>query len=237
MSQSSSSENTDLKENLDKFFAIEDLSELEQFYQGIESKYGLEKIQNFLNDQGLPKTEQGRANLAFYPELLDPKARIEFQKEAIVNSFRDYVFLATVVGLQEIKMLNNDDYSFFVNEMGRYLDFIRDQGLKAPFYQVVAKRIAVTLFSFPSIITFNGIHKVIVPILKDSGFEPMHHNLLLLLAKHESDDFLSENDPISAEAKELRKLINSKEEDLSKDQKLKIKIYYPPIPSLKMLSS
>lgn len=228
--------------DIDTFFTIDDLSELENTYHQLISKYGLQKIQKYYKKQKFPKTEQGKANLLFHPEILDPKTRLMMQKMAILKTFGDYVFLAAVAGLQGVKFKNINNYGFFVNELGRYLDMIRDQNLAAPFFQVIATRIAITLLYFPSILTFHGIHKVIIPLLENPDFKLSHHNLLLLIVKHESPSFFSDtlekgaSSELVKEIKEMKKIFDLKEDQLNNEQKLKKTIHYSAIPDLKMFN-
>lgn len=224
--------------DINNFFTIDNLDKLQSDYISLKTKYGLNKIQKYYRKCKLPKTEQGMANLLFYPQILDAEARLIIQKIAILNNFRDYVFLATVCGLQDEKFDDVNNYSFFVKAMGGYLEMIRSDNLKSWFPQIIVNRIAVTLFIFPQIEAFYTISEVIIPLLENPEFESCHHNLLLVLAKHESPLFFSDklekvaSPKLTKEIQEMREIFNLKDDELNEEQDLKKMIHYACIPNL-----
>jgi hypothetical protein len=172
-----------LKQDLDKFFAIENLSDLQKAYLELTSKYGLLKIQQYIKKYEIPQKEQGIVNILFYPEILEKEQRIKLQKSAVTNGLGNYAVLAATVGLQEAK-LEPQEYGYFINALGMWLMQIFEDNLDSPFFLSLVNRITITLYSFPTLTAFQGIEKAVIPLLSLPAFKTNHHNLKLLLKKH-----------------------------------------------------
>lgn len=233
--------NRELLADLEIFLSIKELDSLLSFYNLLEKKYGIIKIQKYFNNQKFDLfDEQQKANILFYPAFLPEDIRLNIQKNALDNRYGEYALLAAVVGLQG-KPLSDEDIKFFINRILQFLYAISEYQRKDVFSLTIASRMLNTFLLFDIKLRSHDIYKTVALLINDVDFKVLHHNLLLILCKYQIN--LSENNEIKQaigienynKAMQIFSIMQKDKQALNNEERSIIGQLYSPIPSFSNL--